>query len=115
MMVDLIEIERVIGYEVLPEYSYRLDDVLRLAHEPADFITNHKKASRSREDVGKLMFFAVFKLGRCYRGDSGELRVLRAWCEFFKYHGVPFVTVRTSDERVYILKERRAGEDEIKT
>lgn len=114
MTSELFDLERVLGHEVLPEYSYRLGEVARLAHEPAKFPTNHKGGSKALADIGCLMFFAMFRLGRCYRGNSSELRVLRAWCEFFKYHDVPFVTVRTDDDRVHILKERRAGEEEIK-
>jgi len=57
------------------------------------------------------MFFARFKLGRDYREDGSEVRLLRAWCDHFRYHRLPYMTVRTTPKEVWILKERRVGEE----
>jgi hypothetical protein len=101
-------------YPIVEEFSYRVVACEELAHERPQFYLQHKQSKVSHPDIGRLMFFARFKLGTDYRGDSGEVRVLRAWCEYFKSYDTPFVTVRVNPTEVYMLKERRAGEEEKK-
>lgn len=102
----------VLGYDVLPEFSHDLNQCLHMAQQEALYQTNYGSTTKSNPDIGRLMFFAKFRLGKDYRGDGGEVRVLRAWCEYFRFQRVPFVTVRTGEKHVYMLKERRAGEEE---
>lgn len=100
------------GYPLIEEFSYRIAACEKLAHLPPQFYLQHKQCKTSHPDIGRLMFFARFKLGNDYRAESSEVRVLKAWCDYFKSYDTPFVTVRINPREVYILKERRAGEEE---
>jgi hypothetical protein len=100
------------GYPYIEEFSYRVVACEKLAHEQPQFYQQHKQTKKSYPDVGRLMFFAKFKLGKDYRAESSEVRLLKAWCDYFKSYDTPFVTVRISPKEVYILKERNAGEEE---
>jgi hypothetical protein len=104
----------VFGYPIVEEFSYRVVVCEKLAHEQPQFYLQHKQSRASHPDVGRLMHFARFKLGTDYRGDGGEVRVLRAWCDYFRQYDTPFVTVRINPREVCILKERKAGEEEKK-
>lgn len=102
---------QIAGLDVLDEFSSDIGECIALAHKDAVFESNAQENTKHRSDIGRLMFFARFKLGLDYREDGSEVRILRAWCDYFKYHKVPFITVRTTSREVHILKERRAGEE----
>jgi hypothetical protein len=103
----------IAGYEIIREFSHRIRECEKIAHQVPQFRLKHYESTKRNNypDIGRLMFFAPFSLGLDYRGDSGELRLLKAWCDYFKSYNTPFLIVRVSPTEVYLLKERRAGEE----